>query len=43
MVGMIQVGKPSNLADVKKAVEELRPKVVMNKELLDKYLSEVSK
>jgi pseudoazurin len=43
MVGMIQVGKASNFDEVKKAVDELRPKVVMNKERLDKYLSEVRK
>jgi pseudoazurin len=43
MVGMIQVGKASNLAEVKKAVDELRPKIMMYKERLDQYLGKVQK
>lgn len=41
MVGVIQVGKPTNLADVKKAGEALTPKMAMNKERLTKYLAQV--
>jgi pseudoazurin len=43
MVGMIQAGKASNYDEVKKAVDDLRPKIVMNKERLDKYLGEIKK
>lgn len=42
MIGVIQVGPDkSNLADVKKSGEELAKKFVMNKERLDKYLSQI--
>jgi pseudoazurin len=41
MIGVIQVGKPSNLEDVKKAGKEMLPKFAMNKERLDKYLNQV--
>jgi pseudoazurin len=41
MIGVIQVGKPTNLDDVKKSGAELAKKFVMQKERLDKYLSQV--
>jgi pseudoazurin len=42
MIGVIQVGKASNLDDVKKAAaSELDPKIAMNKERVAKYLGEV--
>ncbi|WP_413292970.1 pseudoazurin [Bdellovibrio sp. HCB185ZH] len=41
MIGVIQVGTPSNLEDVKKAGKEMAPKFAMNKERLDKYLGQV--
>ncbi|MBO9668029.1 MAG: pseudoazurin [Bdellovibrio sp.] len=41
MIGVIQVGKPTNLDDVKKSGQELAKKFVMQKERLDKYLSQV--
>jgi pseudoazurin len=41
MIGVIQVGQPVNLEEVKKAGKELLPKFAMNKERLDKYLSQV--
>lgn len=41
MVGIIQVGKPDNLDAVKKAAKDISPKFVMNKERLDKYISQV--
>lgn len=43
MVGVIQVGKASNFDDVKKAADELAPKIVVNKERLGKYLAEIKK
>ncbi|MBX3021044.1 MAG: pseudoazurin [Bdellovibrionales bacterium] len=41
MVGVIQVGKPKNLEEVKAAAKTLSTKFVMNKDRLDKYLAEV--
>lgn len=42
MIGVIQVGKASNLDEVKKAAtSELEPKIAMNKERVTKYLGEV--
>lgn len=41
MVGVIQVGKPTNLDEVKKAGAELSKKFAMNKDRLDKYLGQV--
>lgn len=41
MIGVIQVGKPTNLEDVKKAGATLGPKMVMNKDRLTKYLAQV--
>ncbi len=42
MIGVVQVGKPSNLDAVKQKAEKLRPKLVMKKERLDAYLGQVA-
>lgn len=41
MVGLIQVGKASNLEEVKTAAKELTPKFAVNKDRLDKYLAQI--
>jgi hypothetical protein len=41
MVGVIQVGNPTNLADAKKGAADLAKAFVMNKDRLDKYLAQV--
>lgn len=41
MVGVIQVGKPTNLPEVKKAAAELSKSFVMQKDRLDKILAQV--
>lgn len=41
MVGVIQVGKAGNLAEAKKAAEEFKSSIAVNKERLDKYLGQV--
>lgn len=41
MVGVIQVGKATNKADAEKSAKELTAKFVMNKDRLEKYMSEV--
>ncbi|MBX2987225.1 MAG: pseudoazurin [Bdellovibrionaceae bacterium] len=41
MIGVIQVGKPGNLDEVKKAGAALSTKFVMNKDRLGKYLGQV--
>lgn len=41
MVGVIQVGAPTNLADAKKGAADLSKAFVMNKDRLDKYLAQV--
>lgn len=41
MVGVIQVGKPANLAEAKAAAEAFKPAVAVNKERLDRYLGQV--
>lgn len=41
MVGVIQVGAPTNLADAKKSAADLAKAFVMNKDRLDKYLAQV--
>jgi pseudoazurin len=40
MAGVIQVGKPVNLADAKKGADALSKSFVMNKDRLDKYLAQ---
>ncbi len=41
MVGVIQVGKPTNLAAVQASGKELAKKFVMNKDRLDKIMAQV--
>ncbi|MDX9730518.1 MAG: pseudoazurin [Bdellovibrionales bacterium] len=41
MVGLIQVGKPTNLAEAKTAAAEVAKKFVMNKDRFDKYFAQV--
>lgn len=41
MVGVIQVGNPSNLNEAKDKSKELSKSFAMNKDRLDKYLSQV--
>ncbi|WP_373999077.1 pseudoazurin [Bdellovibrio bacteriovorus] len=41
MVGVIQVGAPKNLSEVKKSAQSLSPQFVMHKDRLDKYLAQV--
>ncbi|KYG66215.1 pseudoazurin [Bdellovibrio bacteriovorus] len=41
MVGVIQVGAATNLADAKKGATDLAKAFVMNKDRLDKYLAQV--
>lgn len=41
MVGVIQVGKPVNKAEVEAAAEKLSASIVTNKDRLQKYLSQV--
>lgn len=41
MVGIIQVGAPKNLDEVKKGAATLAPQFVMHKDRLDKYLAQV--
>lgn len=43
MIGVIQVGKATNLADVEKAGQALAPQFALNKERLAKYLGQVTK
>lgn len=41
MIGVIQVGAPSNLEEVKKSAHEMSAKFAMNKERVGKYLGQV--
>jgi len=41
MVGVIQVGNPSNLDDIKAQANQLKNSFVTNKDRLDQYLSEL--
>lgn len=41
MVGVIQVGKPTNLKKAKAKAEELKKKMAMSPERLDEYLSKI--
>jgi pseudoazurin len=41
MVGVIQVGKPANLAEVKTAAKDLSTKFMMHKDRLDKIMANV--
>jgi pseudoazurin len=41
MVGVIQVGKPSNLEEAKKFIKNYKKKIAINKDRLDKYISQI--
>ena len=41
MVGVIQAGKPANLADAQPGITALKAKIVINKDRLDKLLANV--
>lgn len=41
MIGLIQVGKPTNLSEVKKIVETEQPKLIMNKEAYKNILDKI--
>ncbi len=41
MVGVIQVGNATNLAEAQEAAKELNKKFVMNKDRLDKYMAQI--
>jgi pseudoazurin len=41
MVGVIQVGSPTNLEQAKQAWQKIKPTLVMNKERMDDYLKQV--
>lgn len=41
MVGVIQVGKATNLADAKKSAEQLSAMFAMNKDRLESYMAQV--
>ena len=42
MIGVIQVGSPTNIDDVRNSVSSLESMIVMNKERVQKYLSQVN-
>ena len=42
MIGVIQVGSPTNIDDVKNSISSLESMIVMNKERVQQYLSEVN-
>lgn len=42
MIGVVQVGKPVNLDEVKKKSERLRSKLIMKSGRLDEYLGQIS-
>ena len=42
MIGVIQVGSPTNIDDVKNSVSSLESMIVMNKERVQQYLSQVN-
>ena len=42
MIGVIQVGSPTNIDDVRDSVSSLESMIVMNKERVQKYLSQVN-
>ena len=41
MIGVIQVGEPSNIDDLKNSASSLESMIVMNKERVQQYLSQV--
>ena len=42
MIGVIQVGSPTNINDVKESISSLESMIVMNKERVQQYLSKVN-
>ena len=42
MIGVIQVGSPTNINDVKNSISSLESMIVMNKERVQQYLSQVN-
>ena len=42
MIGVIQVGSPTNIDDLRNSVSSLESMIVMNKERVQKYLSQVN-
>ena len=42
MIGVIQVGSPTNIDDVKNSVSSLESMIVMNKERVQQYLAQVN-
>jgi len=42
MIGVIQVGSPTNIDDVRNSVSSLETMIVMNKERVQQYLSQVN-
>ena len=42
MIGVIQVGNPTNIDDVKNSVSSLESMIVMNKERVQQYLAQVN-
>ncbi|KIP99522.1 pseudoazurin [Agrobacterium tumefaciens] len=43
MIGVVQVGAPTNLDVAKEKAAKLRPKLVMKKERLDSYLNQITR
>jgi hypothetical protein len=41
MIGVIQVGDPINMEEIKKASQDYRSKFVMNAERIDNYLNQL--
>lgn len=41
MFGVIQAGKPANLQEVRRTAEDLKKKIVLNKDRLDRLLAQV--
>ena len=42
MIGIIQVGSPTNIDDVRNSISSLESMIVMNKERVQRYLSQVN-
>ena len=42
MIGVIQVGSPTNIDDVKSSISSLESMIVMNKERVQQYLAQVN-
>ena len=42
MIGVIQVGSPTNIRDVKESISSLESMIVMNKERVQQYLAKVN-